>query len=120
MIEVERIDDFLIGSISYYIKGTKILHREDGPAIEFEDGLKEWLVNGKLHRVDGPAIVSSDGRKEWYINGILHREDGPAVMDYDGKVRWYLNGVRLSKEAWFELLPEDKKIKALFCEFFMR
>ena len=43
MIEVERIDDFLNGRINYYIKGTKIFHREDGPAIEFEDGLKETI-----------------------------------------------------------------------------
>ena len=57
-----------------YTSGTKhwnkdgLLHREDGPAIEFADGTKSWLVNGKLHRKDGPAIEFADGTKYWYIN----------------------------------------------------
>lgn len=46
------------------------LHREDGPAIEYPDGGKEWWVNGKLHREDGPAIEWSDGHKEWWVNGM--------------------------------------------------
>jgi hypothetical protein len=27
-------------------------------------------INGKLHREDGPAIEYAYGRKEWYLNGI--------------------------------------------------
>ena len=46
-----------------------ILHREDGPAIEYADGYKEWYINGKLHREDGPAVEDPDGYKAWYING---------------------------------------------------
>ena len=45
-------------------------HREDGPAIEREDGKKEWWVNGKLHREDGPAIEFADGTKQWWRLGV--------------------------------------------------
>jgi hypothetical protein len=46
------------------------LHREDGPAIEYSSGAKEWWINGKYHREDGPAYESSNGYKEWWINGV--------------------------------------------------
>lgn len=36
----------------------------------YEDGHKEWLLNGKLHREDGPAIEYSSGSKEWWLNGV--------------------------------------------------
>jgi len=51
---------------------------------EDEDGTKEWYRNGKLHREDGPAIEYNYGTKYWYRNGKLHREDGPAIEDSDG------------------------------------
>lgn len=28
-----------------------------------------WLVNNKLHREDGPAAIYCNGVKVWYING---------------------------------------------------
>ena len=31
--------------------------------------VKEWYVNGKLHREDGPAVEWEDGSKSWYVNG---------------------------------------------------
>jgi len=45
------------------------IHREDGPAVEWSDGLKQWYRNGKVHRLDGPAVISSSG-ESWFINGI--------------------------------------------------
>ena len=71
--------------------GDLIHHREDGPAIEYVDGYKEWWLNGKLHREDGPAIEYADGNKQWQLNGKLHREDGPAVERANGDKYWYLN-----------------------------
>ena len=53
----------------YSDRNMEILHREDGPAIEYADGDKEWWINGKLHREDGPAIEDADGYKAWWING---------------------------------------------------
>ena len=46
-----------------------LLHREDGPALEFVDGTKSWYQNDKRHRTDGPAIEHVSGNKYWYING---------------------------------------------------
>jgi hypothetical protein len=58
------------GSKNYYKnKEMTILHREDGPAIEWVYGSKSWYLNGKCHREDGPAVEWVDGRKSWYLNG---------------------------------------------------
>ena len=69
-----------------------LLHREDGPAIEWTDGTKHWYRNGQLHRENGPAVEWANGTKEWYRNGQLHRKDGPAVEWTNGKKYWYRNG----------------------------
>lgn len=78
-VEYRRISDFR-------------LHREDGPAVKFDNGESRWYFNGKLHREDGPAFIENDGSKYWYLNGKLHREDGPAIERPDGKKEWYRNG----------------------------
>ncbi len=48
-----------------------LLHREDGPAIEYASGAKFWYLNGRIHREDGPAIEYANGNKFWYINGYV-------------------------------------------------
>jgi hypothetical protein len=70
----------------------KNIHREDGPAVEYDDGGKCWYQNGKRHRVDGPAIIRTDGYKAWYLNGRRHRVDGPAIEYVSGDNLWFLNG----------------------------
>jgi hypothetical protein len=95
MIEIEKVIDN--HRILYFKKGTKILHREDGPALEYKTGLKEWYIHGKRHRVDGPAQIFGDG-----------------------KLKWCLNGNILAKEAWFEALTEEQKVKAFYSEYFIR
>ena len=74
-----------------------ILHRENGPAVVFINGYKEWYQNGQLHRTDGPAIEWARGRKDWFINGLRHRTDGPAVEYPDGDKAWYINGEELTE-----------------------
>jgi len=44
-------------------------HREDGPALEWCNGDKSWIVNGKSHRLDGPAGEYADGKRLYWING---------------------------------------------------
>jgi len=90
MLEIEK--ESKDNRIVYYKKGTKIIHREDGPAVEWTDGTKEWYRNGKRHREDGPALIFINGRKEWYKYGKFHRDDGPAVEGADGSVKWYIHG----------------------------
>jgi hypothetical protein len=51
-------------------KAMNILHREDGPAIEYASGTKAWVLNNRLHREDGPACEYADGSKYWYLNGM--------------------------------------------------
>jgi hypothetical protein len=64
----------------------------------YNNGDKEWFLNGKLHREDGPAVECSNGAKFWYLNGKRHREDGPAVEWSDGYKVWYLDGKRLTEQ----------------------
>ena len=90
-----------------------LIHREDGPAIEWSDGEKHYYINGKLHRENGPAIYWEDKYKQYYmkkyyINGFLHNEDGPAVELPDGYQEYWLNGKRYSFEDW------DRERKILF------
>jgi hypothetical protein len=71
----------------------------DGPAIEWNDGHKQWYINGKLHRLDGPAIERADGYKQWWIDGKLHRLDGPAIEAAD-RVGYWIDGVEYTKEEF--------------------
>lgn len=47
-----------------------VAHREDGPAIEWYDGQKVWMKNGRYHRLDGPAVIEEDGYGQWFIDNI--------------------------------------------------
>ena len=85
----------------YSDRNMKILHREDGPAIEYTNGDKTWFINGKCHREDGPAIEYTNGDKTWYLNGKYHREDGPAIESADGYKEWWINDKQLTPEEEF-------------------
>jgi hypothetical protein len=80
---------------------NNLLHREDGPAVEYSFGTKLYFLNGQLHRVDGPAIEWRDGTKHWCLNGKLHREDGPAIEYNDGGGEWHVNGKRIPNPKEF-------------------
>lgn len=73
-------------------------HRLDGPAVEYPNGLKVWLIQGKLHRKDGPAFEHPNGRKEWWRNGKLHRTDGPAVETATGNKEYWLNDKKVTEQ----------------------
>ena len=90
-----------VGDKLYYSdRDMTILHREDGPAIEWADGDKFWYINGKFHREDGPAVEYTNGSKSWYINGKRHREDGPACEYANGGKFWYINGKELTEKEF--------------------
>ena len=84
-----------------YATGTKewwqhgLQHRLDGPAVELSNGDKVWWQDGKIHRLDGPAVECANGTKAWRQHGKLHREDGPAVEWADGDKEWWQHGKRL-------------------------
>lgn len=75
------------------------LHCDDGPAVEWTDGQKEWWVNGELHRLDGPAIEAAYGHhdhQEWWVDGKRHRLDGPAIDYRDGGKAYHIAGRRFN------------------------
>ena len=76
----------------YFVNGN--LHREDGPAIEMQEGYYMWYYNNKLHRTDGPAVNYVNGQF-YYLNGELHREDGPALIR-NGISKYFFHGKECS------------------------
>jgi len=84
-------------------------------------GDKIWKTNdGKFHRLDGPAIEFNDGYKEWWFEGRIHREDGPAILYKNGGKSWFLNDILYrSKEEYFNSLSDEAKAKCLFSEDFL-
>ena len=111
MVEGQKVSAIAMNHIKIYPNpnGRKeyysndLLHREDGPAIEYNDGSKEYWINGIQHREDGPAVEHETGTKEYWIVGKLHREDGPAIEYSDGDIEYYLCGKEYSYEEWLRL-----------------
>jgi len=52
-----------------------------------------------------------DGGKEWFVNGKLHNENGPAC-DYKEYKVWFLNDKEYSEEEW-TIEMRRQKLKAL-------
>lgn len=69
----------------------RLLHRTDGPAVEYTDGSYLWYHNGRPHREGGPAFVWCTGDREWFLRGARHRTDGPAMIYPDGQEEWWIN-----------------------------
>ena len=53
----------------WYIEGTEIKHREEGPAVIYSNGDKAWYQHGKFHRENGPAIEFGNFHFEWWYQG---------------------------------------------------
>ena len=80
--------------------------------IEHRNGtIEHFNENNHWHREDGPAVIYPDGRKEWWINGKYHREDGPAIVDPNGTKIWCLNGQDYSFDKWIEALDKSDEEK---------
>ena len=66
----------------YWKNNKGKLHREDGPAWEYVNGTKEWLLNGQRHRENGPAFEEANGYKRYYLNDEEYTE-----KDYNAKIK---------------------------------
>ena len=64
------------------------------------NGTRSWYLKGVLHREDGPAVEYPSGTRKWYLNGLLHREDGPAIEYANGYLGWALNDEKLTEEEF--------------------
>ena len=98
---IEWVDGYKV----WYLNGQP--HREDGPAIEHGNGAKNWYKHGKRHREDGPAYEGVDGTKYWIVNGLFHREDGPAMEYKDGRKSWYLNNKNLTEQEFLKQTAKE-------------
>jgi hypothetical protein len=92
-----------------YDESAIVLHREDGPAIEYR-GYKAWFRNNALHRVDGPAVCVDNGYKAWFINNVLHRLDGPATEYANGDKRWFIDNELLLPSDFDRIIEEVKQL----------
>ncbi len=64
------------------------------------EGIIRWCQNGLLHRLDGPAVEWANGSKVWCQNGKYHRLDGPAIEYANGDKYWYIDDVEYTKEEF--------------------
>lgn len=59
-------------------------------------GYRIWLNDqGRTHREEGPAIEWDDGSKEWWEHGKRHRENEPAIK-WPGYEGFWSGGVFVS------------------------
>lgn len=79
---------------------------------EDKNGNVEWYKDGLLHRENGPALEYSIGTKIWCLNGKRHREDGPAFewffKWFSGGQAWYLHGIEYTEDEFNKWLEKKK------------
>jgi hypothetical protein len=66
----------------------------------YENGDRYWWQNGVLHRVDGPAVEYVNGYRQWWQNDQLHRLDGPAIEWANGDREWWINGKKFTQKQF--------------------
>lgn len=62
-----------------------------------------------IHRDNGPAIIWDDGAQFWYQNGVNHREDGPSSIYANGDIRWSDKGRNLDFDVWCEIIGKSSE-----------
>ena len=76
-----------------------------------KNGNKFWYDSeGEYHREDGPAIEKENGNKLWFKHGKCHREDGPAYEADEDKY-YYLEHIQYSEEEYWKKIKQLKKCK---------
>jgi len=49
--------------------------------VVYSEEIVIYLVDGKLHNNEGPAVIYNDGTREWWFNGKRHNINGPAIYN---------------------------------------
>ena len=87
---------------------------------------KYYYSDGMMHRDDGPAYEGDNGDQIWFCNGLYHREDGPArITRYqhtyftkDGMFfaykSYYIHGKYLTEKEWEHRQRAGKLEKFLY------
>jgi hypothetical protein len=86
IVPIKKIDTS--GATMYMHDG--LLHREDGPAVEYLNGDKEWRFNGRFHRLEGPALI--------------------IINPHRNMNKFFIMGIQLSKQE-FDNIPNKKLIE---------
>jgi hypothetical protein len=60
---------------------------------------------------DGPAVIYPNGEKQWWQHDYRHRDGGPAIVFGNGNRLWFFNGQQLSKRN-FTSIEMIKRMKA--------
>jgi len=76
-------------------------------------GNKYYYLNNVLHREDGPAVEYTTGTKHWYKDGLLHREDGPAIEHYLGYKAWWLKHSKYGENNDFTVESWKKFVQTI-------
>ncbi len=120
------------GNVEFYFDNEGNFHRDDGPAIEFMDTLKELsryfthgiednrvvktVKNGVVEKhLKGDLIERIDKRRglhEWFKNNVLHRKDAPARIK-GARMEYYRNGKKhrdFGLPAVVEFIPAEKSM----------
>lgn len=82
--------------------------------IEFENGNKYWIKEGRCHRTDGPALETLGGYREWLIDGKLHRLDGPAIERPNETKEWWVDNEFYDMDEIYFLMKEKEEGSVLF------
>ncbi len=98
-------------STRYYDKNYN-LHRDEGPAIIYKNGNRQWYRWGVMHRVGAPATIYKD-LHAWYHLGKLHRDDGPAFIT-SNRLEYYQLG-KLHRTDGPAVVRNDSG--TIFCEY---
>jgi hypothetical protein len=67
-MKIKAYDEYSISNF------TGIIEICDGMNLVVDVGI-EYFKNGKHHREDGPAVEFGDGKKEWVLDGCWFRNE---------------------------------------------
>lgn len=99
----------------WFIKNTNIAHNEGEPALEYTNGTKYWLRQGRFHRLDGPAHEYTTGVKEYRINDkFIYEKDywnHPDVIAF-GKIEQLKHQEKNMKKTAVKKTSSKKEVVA--------
>lgn len=81
-----------INKYYYYLDDDGNYHNDDGPAVEYCSGLKQYIFHGKLHRTDGPAVE--------YSPKSTAKDKTKSLYYLDGKYYSFKDWDRIRKMLW--------------------
>jgi len=76
-------------------------------------GNRTWWLGYVLHRTDGPAVQYDSGSKEWWLNGVRYTEE--QFNEYNAKDSTILKNVismriELNTDTIFDIMGKKYKL----------